>query len=277
MQGRQLSFLNFLFLVFLFIFKSIIILDPSAAFVSPHNEVAFKGNIFRTNSKFGNNQNQGIKDRLKVKACMSISQDLFSSSSIMLANSFSDFAIFYSKQLETNAYLTDVCTSVGIYSISNVVGQVTSDKKVDGGLLSRFALVGFLDGSFGYWWFPTVEEFFPGTTLVTTVEKMVADTAIYGTSFTVWFLFLVTALEKGLFTAEGIAQGVKRVKQDFSSVLFGGQFFWIPANGINYGYVPVDYRVLGGCVALLIYTLGLSLWELNQRSNALPQENDSSS
>jgi len=219
------------------------------------------------------------KRRRHVPSFSMIADPLLSVSDIA-----SGLAGMYQHQLEINEYRTDVLTSMSIYTISNIISQLSDPNSkndvVDGDLqppnagqstvglnfrlVLSYSFIDFLDGSWGYHWYPIVESIFPGTSLATVVEKMAADSAIYGPTFTFLYLFLLTVLEKGI-SASSVQAGLRRVRSDFRPVLLGGQAFWVPANALNYALVPVEYRVFGACTGLLIYTLGLSFYELEQR------------
>jgi len=180
--------------------------------------------------------------------------------------SSTEVAKFYEYELQNNEYALDVITSVGIHCLSNIIGQMTSfeenlKKTVNIGYMLRYGIFGMLNGSFGYFWYPTLEKFIPGTSGETVVEKVLADMCIYGTIFTALFLFLMPFLEFRL-SYKGVLEGVERVRADFSTVFFGGLAFWIPANVVIYSVVAPSYRVLGSNTAVLLYTIGLAIWDL---------------
>eukprot|EP00638_Chattonella_subsalsa_P002410 CAMPEP_0117745464 /NCGR_PEP_ID=MMETSP0947-20121206/7371_1 /TAXON_ID=44440 /ORGANISM="Chattonella subsalsa, Strain CCMP2191" /LENGTH=257 /DNA_ID=CAMNT_0005562611 /DNA_START=82 /DNA_END=855 /DNA_ORIENTATION=+ len=188
-------------------------------------------------------------------------------------------AELYKHGHDSNAYMTDVTASVCMYSLSNLIGQLTVDFQeqqeqiqatlvkagIDPGLIMRFVLIGLVEGSIGHFWFPTLESLIPGNSLSSTVEKMIADTAIYAPGSTTCYLFLMTTLEKGL-TFQSLQKGIERVKKDFANLFLAEELYWTPANGIIYGFLPLEFRYLGDCFALLIYTIGLSVWELQNAS-----------
>jgi len=169
----------------------------------------------------------------------------------------------YTYELHEHEYLTDVLTSVTIYSIANTIVQLSRGglQGFNARLLFSFVLIGSMDGSWGFWWYPNIERLIPGASLGPVILKTFLDLAIYSTLFDCCYLFLITTLEHGL-TKEGMQAGLQRVRADFLTVWLGGELFWIPANFANYYFVPLELRVLGAASALLIYTVGLSFFEL---------------
>jgi hypothetical protein len=59
-----------------------------------------------------------------------------------------------------------------------------------------------------------------------------------------------------------------RLKGEFNDLLAGNLAFWIPANAVVFGAVPVDYRVATFSAINFAYTVALSLWAEGEKEKS---------
>ncbi|CAM9346364.1 unnamed protein product, partial [Sphacelaria rigidula] len=110
---------------------------------------------------------------------------------------------------------------------------------VDWGRCARFTLLGagFLAPCLHYW-YTFLGKAIPGVTLTTVVKRVALDQLVFTP------VFLMSFLSANMLVDGQAAKIVPKLKADYIQTLVGNWGYWIPAQVINFRFVPAMYQVL---------------------------------
>ena len=117
----------------------------------------------------------------------------------------------------------------------------------------RLGLVGLSQGPPHHYWYLYLDKFLPGRSLRTVNKKILADQLIAAPFFAITFIYGAGLLEgnslsKKIIILEiyftNISQGScwSEFKSKFPTIYLFDWFFWPPSQGINFLFVPSQYR-----------------------------------
>ena len=117
----------------------------------------------------------------------------------------------------------------------------------------RLGLVGLSQGPPHHYWYLYLDKFLPGRSLRTVNKKILADQLIAAPFFAITFIYGAGLLEgnslsKKIIILEkyftNISQGScwSEFKGKFPTIYLFDWFFWPPSQGINFLFVPSQYR-----------------------------------
>jgi len=165
----------------------------------------------------------------------------------------------YTRCLDTNPLITKSITSGTLVALGDTISQYIainkdSTKQFDPMRTLKMSSLGFIYyGPSLHYWYKILERFVPGTSIAKVTAKTFLDQTIYASSLI--FVF---------FTATGFMDGhswdkiQEKQKEDFLPTLKANWSLWIPANIINFAFVPVPLRVLYISSVALIWNTILS-------------------
>jgi len=114
----------------------------------------------------------------------------------------------------------------------------------------RLSLVGLSQGPPHHYWYLYLDKFLPGRSLRTVNKKILADQLIAAPFFAITFIY-----GAGLLEGNSLRSCWSEFKSKFPTIYLFDWFFWPPSQGINFLFVPSQYRVL--------YVNGLTvLWDV---------------
>jgi len=165
----------------------------------------------------------------------------------------------YLRYLESNPILTKAITSGTLVGIGDSISQIIEKRsnpqqQYEINRTLRMSLLGFsFFGTSLHFWYKLLEHYIPGKSFSSICNKVVLDQTVY----TMTFLFI-------FFTSIGFMEGKSweqiRNKQEkvYWQTLKYNWYIWIPANIINYGFVPISLRVLFVSSVALVWNTMLS-------------------
>jgi hypothetical protein len=160
----------------------------------------------------------------------------------------------FNSQLEQFPLRTDVMSAVTAHSIGNSLTQRLRGRFnfVEWG---RYCFFGIADGSMGHIWYGNIDKVLTGTGAANVAAKVLADLSLYTTIYCAVFIAFFAIME-----GMNLQEIRLRVDAKLWEMVFATIGVWFPIDCAIYGIVPVRYRVLVACLALIGYSMGLSLW-----------------
>lgn len=101
------------------------------------------------------------------------------------------------------------------------------------------------------------ERLFPGTLAKQLAKKVTCDQIL----FTPVILSCFLLINEGLM-GNGISGGLSKIQADFSTMLVANWSVWIPAQLMNFYFIPLNYRVVFIQVVALFWNMYVS-WKAN--------------
>jgi len=154
----------------------------------------------------------------------------------------------YNRMLEQHPVLTKATTSTVLIGVGDVLCQLAFEGHgFDFGRLFRACLLGGLYvGPSLHVWYNFVNKLAPGVGAGPALRRLVLDQGLFAPCAVAIYVTLLLILE-------GRAEEVlPKLSADFWTMLRSNWVLWIPAQALNFRYVPLQHRVLfSNCVALL--------------------------
>ena len=175
----------------------------------------------------------------------------------------SSFASFYAHQLRTRPIQTKSVTAGIIFGLSDYFAQTLERSKGDGEkkaivqsrVLTTFLVGLLIFGPAANWWYSTMFQLWPSTTLVPTLIKAFLGQLFFGPAFTSIF-FAAFMIQSGTFSFMG---WINKIKNDLPSVAVSGAGFWTPVSFVSYKFIPFQWIPLFTNCCSFIWTIYLSL------------------
>ena len=145
--------------------------------------------------------------------------------------------------------------SVGDLS-AQTIESTEKEKTIAIDRLKRFALFGLLDGFINHVWYHYIDQIITGNTLIDIIEKVVCDIFLYGPVWYVYYLCVMTLLEK-----KGVEMVIPTIKERWLDLTVRSTGFYLPLAIVMYTMIPLESRVLVLSFCNIIYVTGLSLWQ----------------
>ena len=150
--------------------------------------------------------------------------------------------LFYCKSLESKPLITKCVTSGAICFVADLVCQIIErkeDTSIDLTRLLRFSFLGSsLVGPSLHFWYRTLSQKFPGNSLMPAVQRLAFDQLVFAPIFIPVF-FSTNLLLEG--RPEMIPQ---KIKNDWLSTVLTNYAVWVPAQFINFRFIPQLHQVL---------------------------------
>ncbi|KAL7576501.1 hypothetical protein ACA910_018001 [Epithemia clementina (nom. ined.)] len=131
-------------------------------------------------------------------------------------------------------------------------------------LLTSICIGLFYFGPAAHAWYDLMFRLFPGTSLVSTLQKAVMGQMLFGPSFTCIF-FASSLWQSGQFTLRNWWQKIQR---DLPGAWLAGVGFWPLVDVVSFSFVPVAYIPLFVNLWSLVWTIYLSM--VSNRSSPPP-------
>lgn len=193
--------------------------------------------------------NDSASDKLK--------KDTPSDKSVILAPLFF-MGKQYSAALESAPILTKSLTAGCIFALSDYLAQRLEKKQKNELNWSRTltsASVGlFCFGPAAHAWYQMIFRVFPGTGLVSTLQKASMGQLFFGPSFTCIF-FAASLLQTGQFS---LGNWFQKIRSDLPATWVSGLCFWPLVDLVSYSVIPVQFIPLFVNLCSLIWTIYLS-------------------
>jgi hypothetical protein len=170
------------------------------------------------------------------------------------------FISWYSQKLDTHPIITKSLSSAIIAGSGDVLCQFVSSRKqnekvlLDYSRALRFVALGaFLVGPVIHFWYGALMNIFPGNSSAAVIKRVFLDQFFFSP------LFLPTFLSS-LWLMEG--QTLDRIQSQLSSTIptsiLANWLLWIPAQALNFKFIPGKYQVLFSNFAGFIWNAYLS-------------------
>ena len=101
------------------------------------------------------------------------------------------------------------------------------------------------------------ERLFPGTLAKQLAKKVTCDQILFTPIILSCFLLINESL-----MGNGISGGISKIEADFTSMLVANWSVWIPAQFVNFYFMPLNYRVVFIQVVALFWNMYVS-WKAN--------------
>lgn len=203
----------------------------------------------------------GQQDRSTVAKSTSPTQSL----SLTIPTLLAGIGKSYSLSLERRPILTKSVTACIIFGMSDYLAQ-----KLESGYnkqskisleynwlrtLTSIAVGLFYFGPAAHAWYGMIFKLFPGTGLVSTLQKAAMGQIFFGPSFTCIF-FATNLWQSGQFT---LGNWVQKIRQDLPSAWLAGAGFWPLVDLVSYSFISVQYIPLFVNICSFVWTIYLSI------------------
>ena len=164
---------------------------------------------------------------------------------------------WYSNKLDTHPLLTKAITGGLIAGAGDGLCQslIQVDQPYDWVRTVRFGAVGtlYIAPGIHYWYNILATRLAPGTSAVAVLKRVALDQFVFAPPF-------IAGLLTTLWTAEGfpIIDIPNRLATTLPDVVMANWVLWIPANILNFGFVPIKYQVLFNNTLGLVWNAYLS-------------------
>lgn len=169
----------------------------------------------------------------------------------------------YKEMLQTTPLLTKSLTSSGVMTVSDFICQKLvltlaskhgNDKRstpLDVVRMLRVAITGFVwSGPIQHWWFSTLDKFVTiQNPLLRLMVQLLLDAMIFS-PLTISGYFSMRSILEG----SGLPGAYHKLSTRFVPTLVSSWQFWPVVNAVNFGLVPLPFRVLYGNVLGLFWT-----------------------
>mmetsp|Transcript_18725 Transcript_18725/g.22422 ORF Transcript_18725/g.22422 Transcript_18725/m.22422 type:complete len:274 (-) Transcript_18725:23-844(-) len=181
----------------------------------------------------------------------------------------------YTHSLEAHPLVTKCATSGTVFTVSDLVAQLTFERSsggVDGARIARFGLFGLVvHAPLFAFFFKTLDGLIdplqlPG--LESVGVKVAIDQLLWTPPFLAFLFYVQTAVLQG----KGSSQGVEKVRQVLVPTLKVNWRIWVPANVVNYT-LPADLRILW----INLISLGFVVYLSTVANTETPSSQSSSS
>ena len=97
-------------------------------------------------------------------------------------------------------------------------------------------------------WYGFLNRIIPGNGLIINIKRLVLDQALFSPCFTFVFICSLSIIGEG----KSVVNTIRKLRQDFVSIVINGWVMWCPAQFVNFTYIPVKFQVLySNCIGLL--------------------------
>eukprot|EP00039_Didymoeca_costata_P029882 m.26859 g.26859 ORF g.26859 m.26859 type:complete len:241 (+) comp7840_c0_seq1:149-871(+) len=179
--------------------------------------------------------------------------------------------MMYNEALETRPVITKAIMTAVIVGSGDVICQVaieghTSLEKFDWGRLGRMMIIGAtLIGPTLHTWYGFLYQKLPGSGLAISVKRVLLDQFTFAPVFPVIFFTALFALENKL----GVLKD--HLKNNYVDIVKTNWFLWIPAQLINFTFIPPQHAVMFANFVALFWNAYLS-WIGHKNDNAEKSE-----
>jgi len=171
------------------------------------------------------------------------------------------FGKAYGAALESRPILTKSFTAFLIFGLSDFLAQKLESRDSKGTAkfnwtrtLSSMGVGLLYFGPAAHFWYDSMFKIFPGTGLVSTLQKSAMGQLFFGPSFTC--IFFATGLwQAGQFT---VGNWFQKIRQDLPGAWLAGVGFWPLVDLVSYSLIPVQYIPLFVNMCSLVWTIYLS-------------------
>ena len=164
----------------------------------------------------------------------------------------------YSAALERAPIFTKSVTAGFIFALSDYLAQRFEKKegsKQDWTRTMTSAAVGlFCFGPAAHAWYNMIFRVFPGSGLLSTLQKAAMGQLFFGPSFTCIF-FAASLIQTGQFS---LANWFRKIRSDLPGTWVSGLCFWPLVDLVSYSVIPVQFIPLFVNVCSLVWTIYLS-------------------
>ena len=124
----------------------------------------------------------------------------------------------------------------------------------------RFAFLGtFLVGPCVHLWYQKLATVVPGDTPLAVVQRVILDQVGFAPIFLSTFI-------TSLWTLEGREFDVAKLKENWSKAIVANWLLWVPAQAVNFSYIPLKYQVLYSNVVAVMWNCFLSYSQASSSS-----------
>jgi protein Mpv17 len=165
----------------------------------------------------------------------------------------------YSLALEQAPIVTKSVTAGCIFLLSDYLAQRLEKKEAKGPYnwtrtLTTAAVGLFYFGPAAHAWYGMIFRAFPGTGLLSTMQKATMGQLFFGPSFTCIF-FAASLVQTGQFS---LPNWFRKIRSDLPGAWLAGLGFWPLVDLISYSAVPVQFIPLFVNLCSLVWTIYLS-------------------
>lgn len=174
----------------------------------------------------------------------------------------------YDTALHEHALPTKAATSTLIFGLANALSQTAERRRgVDARVIARMMLYGAaIEAPLQHAWHNTLEHTLPGAHASAIVGKIALDQILMAPVQLSVFLTALAILSMDTTAADG----ARRVTRELARVFKMHTCFWCLAHLVTFSIVPLEYRVLWGSCANIVYIALLSAMTMQGASEAAP-------
>jgi len=156
----------------------------------------------------------------------------------------------YARLLSSHPLLVKSATSGVLTFSGDIACQIFfQDEKYNPARTARFTFLGaLLCGAPLHYWYGFLAQKFPGQTLAAATSRLAIDQLVFAPTFIPIFMSSVLLLE-----GKTRAEIENKVKSEYVGALKANYAVWIPAQFINFYFVPVPFQVLMSNVTGLVW------------------------
>jgi len=164
----------------------------------------------------------------------------------------------YSAALHRSPVRTKTVTAIAIATCADAIAQAGDGCRTDLGRTGRLALYTLCMTPLVHRWYLHLAQFGP-------LVRVVRDQALFAPLGTAAFLFCMAAMRD-----RSTAAGLSEVREKTPTVLLANWAVWVPAQLVNFRFVPAPYNILFANVV----NLGWTVWLVQQaaRGSGGPSE-----
>ncbi|RYD36583.1 MAG: Mpv17/PMP22 family protein [Verrucomicrobiaceae bacterium] len=179
----------------------------------------------------------------------------------------------YNKLLETHPLMTKCITAGAIAAVADVTCQVSfpSDEDANKSLLERmdwkrtrnFTIVNtFLFPPLAHYWYGFLSVKIVGTTFMAAIKRVVLDQMLFAP-------VLLASFFSAVLLVNGESDRIPdKLRNDLPTTILTNYTVWIPAQLINFQFVPIPYRVLWANAVGFFWNIYLSYAAVNGTSSS---------
>ena len=162
---------------------------------------------------------------------------------------------YYNHQLERNPLVTKCVTSGFIAGIGDILCQKIvmrnseNDEDDDRGngldyaRTCRFGFLGtFLIGGVLHYWYSVLNTVIVGNSAMAVLKRTCCDQLLMAPIFIATFMTSLSALENGRDT--DLREIKEKLNNDWWDIIKTNWAVWVPAQAVNFGFIPPQYQVL---------------------------------
>jgi hypothetical protein len=157
--------------------------------------------------------------------------------------------------LKESSIIVDSISYSALTILGDVIAQLIEKKDFDYERSKRFGILGIADGFIAHGWYYSLESYISGTDAISVMERIAADSLLYGPVWCAWFIFAMSLLE-----GKNVSSVPSLWKERWADLVVVSTKCYFPCTVFIYSVVPLEYRTVSAAGAMILFTVAISLW-----------------